>query len=503
MEESKELQGFYKIFRSVIYVSILLEFFAYALEPEQLDFLGGVVTDIHTRIKRWMIYHDGNLVYSKVATFLLICITCVGTRNKKHLEFDARRQVLYPLLSGVLLIVLSVWLFGHSIMPRLYCPTGEETFARQSEYIPSALAYTFLSLRLNTWLYMLTSIVGVVLVHIALDNISKFLKEGLLKDRFNFENESFEQCRELQENKYSVNIPMRYYYKGKFRKGWVNINNPFRGTWVVGTPGSGKTFSIIEPFIRQHSAKGFAMVVYDYKFPTLATKLYYHYLKNKNAKDSKMPNGMKFNIINFVDVEYSRRVNPIQAKYIQNLAAASETAETLLESLQKGKKEGGGGSDQFFQTSAVNFLAACIYFFCNYGKEPYDKDGKMLIAERREDPKTKRLIPTRRVFDHSGMEVQPAYWLGKYSDMPHILSFLNESYQTIFEVLKTDNEVAPLLGPFQTAFQNRAMEQLEGMIGTLRVYTSRLATKESYWIFHKDGDDFDLKVSDPKNPVIC
>ena len=333
MEESKELQGFYKIFRAVIYVSILMEFFAYALEPEQLDFLGGVVTDIHTRIKRWMIYHDGNLVYSKVATFLLICITCVGTRNKKHLEFDARRQVLYPLLSGVLLIVQSVWLFGHSIMPCFY------------------------TLRLNTWLYMLTSIVGVVLVHIALDNISKFLKEGLLKDRFNFENESFEQCRELQENKYSVNIPMRYYYKGKFRKGWVNIVNPFRGTWVVGTPGSGKTFSIIEPFIRQHSEKGFAMVVYDYKFPTLATKLYYHYLKNKNAKDSKMPNGMKFNIINFVDVEYSRRVNPVQLKYINNLAAASETAETLLESLQKGKKEGGGGSDQFFQTSAVNFLA--------------------------------------------------------------------------------------------------------------------------------------------------
>src|SRR5574344_312862 len=476
MEESKELQGFYKIFRAVIYVSILMEFFAYALEPEQLDFLGGVVTDIHTRIKRWMIYHDGNLVYSKVATFLLICITCVGTRNKKHLEFDARRQVLYPLLSGVLLIVQSVWLFGHSIMPCFY------------------------TLRLNTWLYMLTSIVGVVLVHIALDNISKFLKEGLLKDRFNFENESFEQCRELQENKYSVNIPMRYYYKGKFRKGWVNIVNPFRGTWVVGTPGSGKTFSIIEPFIRQHSEKGFAMVVYDYKFPTLATKLYYHYLKNKNAKDSKMPHGMKFNIINFVDVEYSRRVNPIQLKYINNLAAASETAETLLESLQKGKKEGGGGSDQFFQTSAVNFLAACIYFFCNYGKEPYDKDGKMLIAERREDPKTKRLIPTGRVFDHSGAEVQPAYWLGKYSDMPHILSFLNESYQTIFEGLQTDNEVAPLLGPLQTAFAKKAMEQLEGMIGTLRVYTSRLATKESYWIFHKDGDDFDLKVSDPKNP---
>ena len=353
---------------------------------------------------------------------------------------------------------------------------------------------------LNTLLYMATSIIGVVLVHIALDNISKFLKEGLLKDRFNFENESFEQCKDLQTNDYSVNIPMRYYYKGKFRKGWVNIVNPFRGTWVVGTPGSGKTFSIIEPFIRQHSEKGFAVVLYDYKFPTLATNLYYHYLKNKNAKDSKMPKGMKFNMINFVDVEYSRRVNPIQLKYINNLAAASETAETLLESLQKGKKEGGGGSDQFFQTSAVNFLAACIYFFCNWEKESYDKDGNMLIAEKVQDKQTLRMIPTGRVFDKMGNEVEPAYWLGKYSDMPHILSFLNESYQTIFEVLETDNEVAPLLGPFQTALKNRAMEQLEGMIGTLRVYTSRLATKESYWIFHKDGDDFDLKVSDPKNP---
>ena len=474
MEESKELQGFYKIFRAVIYVSILMEFFAYALEPEQLDFLGGVVTDIHTRIKRWMIYHDGNLVYSKVATFLLICITCVGTRNKKHLEFDARRQVLYPLLSGVLLIVQSVWLFGHSIMPCFY------------------------TLRLNTWLYMLTSIVGVVLVHIALDNISKFLKEGLLKDRFNFENESFEQCQELQENKYSVNIPMRYYYKGKFRRGWVNIVNPFRGTWVVGTPGSGKTFSIIEPFIRQHSKKGFAMVVYDYKFPTLAQKLYYHYKINQKA--GNLPDGCKFNIINFVDVEYSRRVNPIQQKYIGNLAAASETAETLLESLQKGKKEGGGGSDQFFQTSAVNFLAACIYFFVNYKKVPYDKDGNALIAEMTTDPKTFIQKPTGRVFDHTGREVEAAYWLGKYSDMPHILSFLNQDYKVIFEVLETDPEVAPLLGPFQTAMKNNAMEQLEGMIGTLRVYTSRLATKESYWIFHKDGDDFDLKVSDPKNP---
>ena len=337
MEESKELQGFYKIFRAVIYISVLLEFFEYAIDPATLDSWGGILCDIHGRIKQWMIYNDGNLIYSKICTFVLICITCIGTRNKKNLEFNARKQVFFPLLIGILMVGTSIWLFNNPMEMRLY------------------------TLPLNIILYMIASLIGVILIHISFDNISKFLKEGLLKDRFNLENESFEQCQELQENKYSVNIPMRYYYKGKFRKGWVNIVNPFRGTWVVGTPGSGKTFSIIEPFIRQHSAKGFSMVVYDYKFPTLATKLYYHY--KLNQQHGKLPQGCKFNIVNFVDVEYSKRVNPIQLKYINSLAAASETAETLLESLQKGKKEGGGGSDQFFQTSAVNFLAACIREF--------------------------------------------------------------------------------------------------------------------------------------------
>ena len=158
MEESKELQGAYKIFRAVIYISILVEF-----------------------------YNNGHLIYSKVVTFFLVCITCVGTRNKKHLEFDSHKQVLYPILGGVILLILSVWLFGFTMDAHFY------------------------SLRLNIIFYMITTIVGTILVHIALDNISKFLKEGLGKDRFNFENESFDQCTEIEENKYSVNIPMRFY----------------------------------------------------------------------------------------------------------------------------------------------------------------------------------------------------------------------------------------------------------------------------------------------------
>ena len=474
MEESKDLQSLYKVFRTFIYASVILEFFEYAIDPNMLDFWGGVLVDIHDRIKLMDVYQDGHMLHSKIMTLLIICVTCIGTRNKKHLEFNAKTMVISPISAGIILMFLSVWVFKQHWPPHIF------------------------TLHSSTWLYFVMSIVGTVLCHVALDNISKYLKDGLLKDRFNFENESFEQMPDEVKNKYSVNIPMRYYYKGKFRKGWVNIVNPFRGTWVVGTPGSGKTFSIIEPFIRQHSAKGFAMVVYDYKFPTLAQKLYYHYRVNKKA--GLTPKDCDFNIINFVNVEYSRRVNPIQLKYISNLAAASETAETLLESLQKGKKEGGGGSDQFFQTSAVNFLAACIYFFCNYEKRPYDANGHEMNYDKTIDPETGMIKPTGVVRDTAGNIVEPAYWLGKYSDMPHILSFLNESYETIFEVLMTDTEVAPLLGPFRTAFDNKAMEQLEGMIGTLRVFTSRLATKESYWIFSKEGDDFDLKVSDPAHP---
>ena len=205
MEESKELQGFYKIFRAVIYISVLLEFFEYAIDPATLDSWGGILCDIHGRIKRWMIYNDGNLIYSKICTFILICITCIGTRNKKKLEFNAKKQVILPLAFGLALIGTSIWLFNNPMEMRLY------------------------TLPLNIILYMIASLSGVILIHISFDNISKFLKEGLLKDRFNLENESFEQCQELQENKYSVNIPMRYYYKGKFRKEWVNIVNPFRG----------------------------------------------------------------------------------------------------------------------------------------------------------------------------------------------------------------------------------------------------------------------------------
>ena len=471
MEESKEIQSLYKIFRMSVYISIGIEFFMYALDPVALDYMNGIIVTFHEKLKSIPIYN--NIFLSKITTIVLLCIASMGTKAKKNLEFNAKKMVVIPLSCGLVMVIASIIIFYIEGETRWY------------------------HIRSTSWIYMAPSLYGVMMMNVALDNISKYFKDGLIKDKFNFENESFKQMENKDENQYSVNIPMRYYYRGKFRHGFVNIVNPFRGTFVVGTPGSGKTFSVIEPFIRQHSEKGFAMVVYDYKFPTLATKLYYQYRKNQHL--DKVPKGCQFNIINFVNVEYSRRVNPIQQKYIPNLAAAQETAETLVESLQKGKKDS-GGSDQFFQTSATNFLAACIYFFVNYDKKPYDEDGNELVAEYKTDKDTLHRKLTGRVFKDNTMQekVQPAYWLGKYSDMPHVLSFLNHSYEEIFEVLETDPEVYPLLASFVTAFQNKAMDQLEGMIGTLRVQISRLATKEAYWVF--SGDDFDLKVSDPKHP---
>ena len=82
-------------------------------------------------------------------------------------------------------------------------------------YCPYGLYYTDLMhvrlwiFPLNIWFYMLASIIGVVCIHVALDNVSKYLKEGLMKDRFNCDNESFEQNEKRIETKYGVNIPMR------------------------------------------------------------------------------------------------------------------------------------------------------------------------------------------------------------------------------------------------------------------------------------------------------
>ena len=347
----------------------------------------------------------------------------------------------------------------------------------------------------------------------------------------------------------AMTIPMIYYWKQKMHKGWINIINPFRGTIVLGTPGSGKSFGIIDPFIRQHAAKGFTMMVYDYKFPTLAKTLFYQFCKNR--KSGKLPEDCGFRIVNFTDVEYSNRINPIQRKYIPDLAAASETAATLLASLNKGGGDKKGGSEAFFTNSAENFLAAIIYFFVNFhpvgfkdGKRlrrfislegrkleviirnwddinALDKDGNVVldfVDENGNDVSTdedrmfvdlngftykdrtgKRIAIDRCWYeDEYGNKVEPDTVTGEYSDMPHVLSFLGRPYDQVFNILMQDDKIASLMAPFKSAYENKANDQLEGMVGTLRVNAARLVSPEAYWVF--TGDDFDLKISDRAHP---
>jgi len=419
MEESKELHKIYYFMQAFIYASIILEIllfvnfqFSHAMMP------------ILVKFAKLAIYK--NIIYSKLFTFFIILVTCVGTRSKKDLEFDPIKKVVYPLIIGFVLF------FGSVIFLVFFDKHA-------------------LSLTWNIIVYILFSFIGATLMNVAFDNVSKRIQSNFMKDKFNLDNESFEQTRELVDNKYSVNIPMRFYWKKKMWDGWINIPNPFRGTFVIGTPGSGKSFSVINSFIRQHSRKGFALVVYDFKFPELGRIAYYNYRMNKHL--GNINSNFKFNVINFSDIEYSKRINPLKREYIEILANATETAEALYESLQKGDK--GGGNSDFFKTSAVNFLAACIFFFSRY-KE------------------------------------------GIYSDLPHVLAFLNKGYKEIFTVLFAEPELRSLLSPFQSAFEAGAVDQLEGQIGSLKIQLSRLATKESFWVF--SGDDFDLKVSDPKNP---
>ena len=388
-----------------------------------------------------------------------------------------------------------------------------------------------------------------MLIHQGLDGIAKYYNHKVGEDRFNFENESFQQSEKKVENPYSVNIPMIYYYKRKMHNGFINLTKPFRATIVLGTPGSGKSFGIIDPFIRQHSAKGFAMMVYDYKFPTLAKTLFYQYCKNK--KNGKLPENCGFRIVNFTDVEYSNRINPIQRKYIPDLAAASETAATLLASLNKGGGEKKGGSEAFFTNSAENFLAAIIYFFVNLHPTDF-KDGRKLrrfiscegkkleivirnwfdynaidengevVLDFVDDQSRNHSVDEDGMFidlngysytrrtgetvtidrcwyeDEAGNEVEPDTITGEYSDMPHVLSFIGHGYAEIFDILMQDDKIASLMAPFKSAFENKANDQLEGMVGTLCVNAARLVSPEAYWVF--TGDDFDLKISDPANP---
>lgn len=527
-EETKEQQQIYNIFRSCIYIVLIFELVMnlpiLANDPISKFFL--------SFLNKLQLFNS--VIGCKVMELICIGVTCIGTKAKKELKFNMKTMVVFPLVIGFYLLLTSVLVHKDNWGGRLF------------------------DLPTNRIIYALCSVIGIMLVHQGLDAISKYFNHKLGDDRFNFENESFQQMEEKIDNDYSVNIPMIFYYEKRMKHGWINIINPFRATLVLGTPGSGKSFGIIDPFIRQHSAKGFTMMVYDYKFPTLAKNLLYQYCKNK--KYGHLPDNCGFHIINFANVRYSNRINPIQKKYIPDLAAASETAATLLESLNKGGSDKKGGSESFFKNASENFLAAIIYFFVNFHPTGYLKgkklkrfihytrtinidrveegilelvykqwkdyaginsEGEVILDFNNEDMVNMSLdqdgmfveldgftykdsdgclvhITESWYEDSKGKRVFPDTITGEFSDMAHVLQFLNKSYDDVFKILMSDNAIKPLMAPFESAFNNKAMDQLEGMVGTLRVAAGRLATQEAYWVF--TGDDFDLKISDREQP---
>ena len=372
-------------------------------------------------------------IHAKFATLILIGLVAIGTKAKKKRDLKIATEIVIPMMLGLLLIFSSlIWQneAGNTTIPKI---------------LPG--------LNLYQMMYAVMSFLGAVILQMGADSISKLMQQKMGKDRWNVEEESFDQNQQLVETDTSINIPYLFRFQKTIKKGWMNIN-PFRGTMVIGTPGSGKSFGVINPAIRQMIGKGFCLCIYDFKFPDLAQIAYYHYLLKK-SKDKGYQH--QFHVINLNDVEKSKRVNPFSKEYIQTLAEAQEMAESMVSSLQKGGSGSGGGSDAFFTQSAINFLSSCIYFFARLEN-------------------------------------------GKYSDLPHILSFMNRSYKEIFDALFTNEEILSLLSPFKTAYDNKAFDQLEGQIGTLKIFMSRLATKESFWVF--SGNEVELKITDKENPSI-
>lgn len=427
MQEQQNQIKIYDFFQKMVYGVVTLDCLILFFQNAEIPVLSNILQSF---AKMGVFFPPIN---AKLSTLVLITLVAIGTRAKKKRDLDATKEIFLPISVGLIMIISSlalVWGAGNPNLPYI---------------VPYLNGY-----QLG---YLLLSYAGTMITQKGADSISKLMQTKMDKDRWNTEEESFDQNRELVETPTSVNIPYKFRYKKQTHQGWMNID-PFRGSMVIGVPGSGKSFGVINPAIRQLVGKGFCLCIYDFKFPSLGEIAYYHHLLKKKTDPNYKH---KFHVVNLDEVEYSRRVNPFKKEYINTLAQAQEMAESMVSVLQKGGSSGGGGSEQFFTQSAVNFLASTIYYFATYEN-------------------------------------------GKYSDLPHILAFMNRSYEEIFDTLFTNEELVSLMSPFKSAYENKAFDQLEGQIGTIKIFLSRLATKESFWVF--SGDEVQLKISDPENPSI-
>ena len=361
-----------------------------------------------------------SILWTKLFCVLFLALSCLGTRGVKE-EKITWAKIWTVLTIGFVLFFLNWWL--------LALPIGVVGAAS---------------------LYIFTVSVGYICLLMAGVWMSRLLKNNLMDDVFNTENESFMQETRLMENEYSVNLPTRFYYKKKWNNGWINVVNPFRASMVLGTPGSGKSYAIVNNYIKQQIEKGFAMYIYDYKFPDLSEIAYNHLRNHLDAYEVKP----QFYVINFDDPRKSHRCNPINPAFMTDISDAYESAHTIMLNLNRTwiQKQG-----DFFVESPIILLAAIIWYL--------------------------------KIYEN-----------GKYCTFPHAIEFLNRPYAQIFPILTSYDELANYLSPFLDAWEGGAQDQLQGQIASAKIPLSRMISPALYWVM--TGDDFSLDINNPNEPKV-
>ncbi|REC52132.1 MULTISPECIES: conjugal transfer protein MobC [Chryseobacterium] len=423
MQGEDDLRGLAKIMAFMRAVSILLVlmhlyWFCYGFFLERgwtLEVINKILVNFDRTAGLF-----SHTLYTKAFALVLLALSCLGTKGVKN-EKITWSKIYVALGVGFVLFFLNTPLL------KLFPATG-------------------------TFLYILTISLGYIALLMAGVWMSRLLRTNLMDDVFNNENESFQQETKLMENEYSVNLPTKFYYKGKWNNGWINIVNPFRASIVLGTPGSGKSYAIVNNYIKQQIEKGFSMYIYDFKFDDLSTIAYNHLLKHRD-KYKVQP---KFYVINFDDPRKSHRCNPLNPDFMTDISDAYEAAYTIMLNLNRSwiQKQG-----DFFVESPIILLAAIIWYLKIY-----------------ED--------------------------GKYCTFPHAIELLNKKYSDVFTILTSYPDLENYLSPFMDAWQGGAQDQLQGQIASAKIPLSRMISPQLYWVM--TGDDFSLDINNPKEPkILC
>ena len=363
-----------------------------------------------------------SILYTKVFSLLLLALSCLGTKGVKAEKMSWNR-IWTVLAVGFFLFFLNWWIL---LLPISYLG--------------------------NATLYIFTMTAGYICLLMGGLWMSRLLKHNLMEDVFNNENESFMQETKLMENEYSVNLPTRFYYKKKWQRGWINVVNPFRATIVLGTPGSGKSFAVVNNYIKQQIEKGYSMYIYDFKFSDLSTIAYNHMMNHQNGYKVKP----QFYVINFDDPRRSHRCNPIHPDFMSDISDAYESAYTIMLNLNKTwvQKQG-----DFFVESPIILFAAIIWYL--------------------------------RIYKN-----------GKYCTFPHAIELLNRRYEYVVPILTSYPELENYLSPFMDAWQGGAMEQLAGQIASAKIPLSRMISPQLYWVM--SASEFTLDINNPEEPkILC